>query len=77
MDKKLTWAPPAGWESFEEVTMPPEGGTIELQSGRNYRLMALSTIRAPVHIRGGRKRVWIGGHIRIDDAPLKGAESSP
>jgi hypothetical protein len=65
----LTWAPPAGWESFTAATVPSGGGTLSLRSDTDYRLVAPGTITGPLHIRGGRNVVWIGGHIRIDDKP--------
>lgn len=62
----LTWPPPKGWETFENVVVPAAGGTVTLpNSQKDYRLTAPEMIHGKVRIRGGRNVVWIGGHIRI------------
>jgi uncharacterized repeat protein (TIGR01451 family) len=64
----LAWAPPTGWESYREYIVPSGGGTIDLPDSRtDYRISAPYVITNPVHLRGGRNVVWIGGHIRIED----------
>lgn len=85
-DPRLTWAPPAGWESFTTRAVTKAEAdehsdtmlVIRLDPTVDYRIVAPRTIRRPVRIEGGRHVVWIGGHIRIDDK--KGydlAESGP
>ncbi len=65
----LTWAPPSGWQNYEEVVISSSGGTINLDPDRNYRISAPQVIRGPVDLRGGRNIVWIGGHVSINDMP--------
>ncbi|PID32002.1 hypothetical protein CR970_02835 [Candidatus Saccharibacteria bacterium] len=67
--QKLTWAPPAGWQSYTSVTVPSNGGTLDLNPNTNYRLSASGPITGPLHLRGGRNVVWIGGHISINNKP--------
>ena len=61
----LTWPPPLGWQLFDEVLVPAEGGTFTLDPGTDYRIVTPETIAGPVRIRGGRHVVWVGGHISI------------
>ena len=63
----LTWAPPAGWETYTTYTIPATGGTHTLDENTDYKISAPSTITEAVHLRGGRNVVWIGGHIHIAD----------
>ncbi len=65
-DGPLSWAPPAGWESYQSVTVPADGGTVTLRTDTDYRLVAPHIVRGAVILRGGRNVVWVGGHIRID-----------
>ncbi len=57
----LTWAPPEGWEDFEEFVIPAEGGTFKLDPLVDYRISAPEVIRGEVALKGGRNVVWIGG----------------
>ncbi len=43
------------------------GKTYDLDPSKDYKLVAPKVITGPVHIRGGRNVVWIGGHIRIPE----------
>lgn len=61
---QLTWSPPAGWESYQEVDIPVGGGTLLLTNGVNYKLKApFAPITGTVIIDGGANVVWIGGFI--------------
>ena len=62
-----TWEPAAGWQDFEPLTIPAEGGDIRMDPDVDYLLKAPEPITGPVELRGGRNVVWIGGEIRIDD----------
>lgn len=60
----LTWAPPAGWEGYQEVDIPVGGGTLLLTNGTNYKLKApFAPITGTVIIDGGANVVWRGGFI--------------
>ena len=70
----LTWAPPATDGYTPLVIADP--GTYNLKSDVDYLLTAPERIDGPVHVRGGRNVVWIGGHIHIPDlgsAPVSSA----
>lgn len=56
-----SWEPPADWESYTSYTAPAGGGTITLESGKNYKIVAPNEITGPITIKGGRNIVWIGG----------------
>lgn len=66
----LTWAPPAGWESYTPYTLPVNGGYITLNNSTNYRLLNPSTnggvITRTPRIAGGRNIVWMGGQVQIN-----------
>ena len=78
LSNKLTWAPPDGWENYQELVIPSTGGIFDLDPDINYRISAPQMIRAPLMIRGGGNIVAIGGHIRIDgpefDPPANGTQ---
>ena len=69
----LTWAPPSGYQGFQQVRILPSGGTLRLDDQTDYLLQAPDRITAPVTIRGGRNVVWIGGHVDIDACCAGGA----
>lgn len=61
---QLTWAPPVGWEGYQEVDIPVGGGTLLLTNGTNYKLKApFAPITGTVIIDGGANVVWRGGFI--------------
>lgn len=70
---QLWWPPPEGWEDFTPVDVEPIGGRIRLDDDEDYRLEAPDVVTGGVEIVGGRHVVWVGGHLRIDDAGLVGA----
>lgn len=61
----LTWAPPAGWESYETVNISTSGALSKtLVDGHDYKFIAPNApITGTVVITGGRNIVWIGGFI--------------
>lgn len=62
---QLTWKPPAGWESYETVTISTSGALSQtLLDGHDYKLIAPNApITGTVVINGGRNIVWIGGFL--------------
>jgi hypothetical protein len=62
----LQWAPPEGWQDYDVVELPVDGGRLRLDPGIDYRLTADRPIEGPLEIIGGRNVVWIGGAIVID-----------
>ncbi len=68
-DEPLMWAPPDGWEAFEEFVVPPEGGAFDLDPDVDYRIGAPEVITGQVALRGGRHVVWIGGEWDISNYP--------
>ena len=65
----LTWEPPGypDYAGFVTVQLSPSGNDLNLDDGKDYRLIApLVPITGHTNIRGGRNIVWIGGHTRID-----------
>ena len=65
---RLTWPPPSGWENYEPAYLSESGGYLELDPQTDYRIVAPDVVRGLVSIRGGRNVVWIGGHIRMENA---------
>ena len=68
----LTWDPPAS--PNERVLTITRPGTYNLSADTDYVVEAPNRIDGPVHLRGGRNIVWIGGHIHI---PHQGAGPVP
>jgi hypothetical protein len=62
----LQWAPPEGWQDYDAVELPADGGRLRLDPRIDYRLAADRPIEGPLEIIGGRNVVWIGGAIVID-----------
>ncbi len=60
---ELTWRPP-DTTGYETLTLSSPG-TYELRSDVDYVVSAPTRIDGPVHLRGGRNIVWVGGQIRI------------
>lgn len=62
-DTRLAWrAPSVPGATVLRLTKP---GTYNLRADVDYVVSAPQRIDGPVHLRGGRNIVWIGGHIHI------------
>jgi len=64
----LTWAPPSGWQNFRTVDVSTAGGTINLGSNDDVRLVLPDApVRRTIKVQGGRHVVVMGGEIEIAD----------
>jgi len=72
-DGRLQWPPPDGWQDFTTIEVAASGGRLRLDDDTDYRLLAPDVITRPVEIVGGGDVVWVGGHVRIEDAGVVGA----
>lgn len=61
------WAAPSGWESYDTLYIPVQGGGFNLDAGRDYRVVFPDQpVTGQVRLHGGRNVVVMGGEISID-----------
>jgi hypothetical protein len=69
-EQTLTWTPPGypEYPGYVTVNLPSSGGSLELDDGKDYRLVPPSVpISGHTDVSGGRNLVTIGGHCHIPD----------
>lgn len=59
---RLPYAPPAGWQNFTRVIVPPSG-LVTIPSGVDALIIAPAIVTVPITIKGGRHRVLIGARL--------------